>query len=63
MQGEAEWDTLDESELETAHYFIPVDEFAEVVIPGRTSLTRDELRTLCDIHKTKEAIIAALHSR
>ena len=43
-------------------YLIPIDEFAEVELPGDRVLTRDELRATCNRHKTKEAIVKALRS-
>jgi hypothetical protein len=43
-----------------ATYLIAVDEFAEVEVRGLTPPNREELRTLCDKHQTKAAIVAAL---
>jgi hypothetical protein len=37
-----------------------VEEFAEVELPGLRSLTRQELRAICDREKTREAIVKAL---
>jgi hypothetical protein len=51
------------TELETAKYLIPVDEFAELKLPGKQVLSRQELRAACDREKTKEAIVAALEGR
>jgi hypothetical protein len=47
----------------TAEYLLPVDEFAEVELQGMKSLTRQELRTICDRERTKSAILAALHNQ
>ena len=46
--------------LKGSDYLIAVDEFAEVEIPTLTPPTRNELREICDNHKTKEKIIQAL---
>jgi len=37
-----------------------VDEFAEVELKGIRTLTREELRAICDREKTKEAILEVL---
>jgi hypothetical protein len=44
----------------TAHFLIPVDEFATVKLPGARVLTREELRAVCDRAKTRPAILEAL---
>jgi hypothetical protein len=59
-QGAGDWQVVEASRLEAAHYLIPVDEFAEVELPGLRVLTREELRAICDREKTKEAILQAL---
>jgi hypothetical protein len=59
-KGEGEWKAVEASRLGTADYVIPVDEFAEVELRGTRTLTREELRAICDREKTKEAILAAL---
>jgi hypothetical protein len=61
--GDREWQNVAADELDTSHYLIPVDEFAEVEMAGFAALTRDELREICDKHKTKEAIVKALQKR
>jgi hypothetical protein len=58
--GEADWTDAKNFQLEGKQYIIPVDEFAEVELKGARVLTRDELRSICDKHKTKEAIVQAL---
>lgn len=58
--GEGEWATVEGWKLHEAHHLIAVDEFAEVEIPSVNPPNRDELRALCDKHKTKAAIVAAL---
>jgi hypothetical protein len=58
--GSLEWQPADEHKLKPADYLIPVDEFAEIELRGLHTLTRDELRAVCDREKTKEAILAAL---
>jgi hypothetical protein len=59
-KGEGEWQVVEASRLSRADYIIPVDEFAEVELRGTRSLTREELRAICDREKTKEAILQAL---
>ena len=61
-KAEGDWQPAKAHQLATAHYLIPVDEFAEVELPGLRSLTREEFRAVCDREKTKEAIVAALRS-
>lgn len=55
-----DWKLLNASRIAPAHFLIPVEEFAEVELPGWKTLTREELRTICDHEKTKDAIITAL---
>jgi len=57
---EGEWRPAEGHQLAMSYYLIPVDEFAEVELPGVRSLTRDEFRAVCDREKTKDAIVAAL---
>jgi hypothetical protein len=59
-KGEGEWQVVEASRLSRADYIIPVDEFAEVELRGTRTLTREELRAICDREKTKEAILQAL---
>lgn len=54
-----DWQPVQEHTLRAASYLIPVDEFAEIELAGLKSLTREELRTICDREKTKEAILTA----
>ena len=42
---------------------ISVEDFAEVALKGKVSITREEWRALCDKYKTKDAILAALTER
>lgn len=63
LDGSADWKVLDMSRTAPAHFLIPVDEFAEVEQSGWRTLTRDELRAICDREKTREAIIAALKAK
>lgn len=58
---EAAWE--DVSRIESQEAIIAVDEFAEVEINGNVSLSREELREICDRHKTKDEIIRALQAR
>jgi hypothetical protein len=60
VEGPGDWQVVEPSKLATAFYLIPVDEFAEVELRGVRSLTRPELRAVCDARKTKEAIVEAL---
>jgi hypothetical protein len=59
-KGEGEWKAVEASRLAGADYVIPVDEFAEVELRGMRTLSREELRAICDREKTKEAILEAL---
>jgi hypothetical protein len=59
-KGSGDWQAVEEFRLAEANYLIPVDEFAEVELPGLKVLTREELRAVCDREKTKEAILQAL---
>jgi hypothetical protein len=58
--GSLDWQPAEEHKLKPAEYLIPVDEFAEIELHGLRTLTREELRAVCDREKTKEAILAAL---
>jgi hypothetical protein len=58
--GSKEWELVENHRLKPAEYLIPVDEFAEIELKGLRTLTRDELRAICDREKTKEAVLAAL---
>ncbi|HEV3344497.1 MAG TPA: hypothetical protein VG125_29240 [Pirellulales bacterium] len=60
-EGEGDWS---EPEMMMASYYlIPVDEFAEVELPGLRALSREEFRLVCDRAKTKQAILKELESR
>jgi hypothetical protein len=54
------WKEVEGYQLAQSQYVIPVEEFAEIELPGLRSLTRQELRTACDRYKTKEEIVKAL---
>ncbi|MGD0897510.1 MAG: hypothetical protein ABR915_06710, partial [Thermoguttaceae bacterium] len=54
------WKEVEGYQLAGSQYVIPVDEFAEIELPGLRTLTRQELRAACDRHKTKEEIVKAL---
>lgn len=58
--GSGDWKPVEPSKLDAIEYLIPVDEFAEVEIPGGRVLNRAELRVICDRMKTKEKIIGAM---
>ena len=58
--GSADWKPAESHQLKAVEYLIPVDEFAEIELKGMRSLTRDELRAVCDREQTKARIIAAL---
>ena len=57
---DVDWEDAKWLQLEGQTYEIMVDEFAEFELPGSSSLTRDELRAICDKYKTKEEILKAL---
>ena len=58
--GDGDWKQVESWKLHDAEYLIAVDEFAEVEVATLSPPNRDELRKLCDQHKTKPAILAAL---
>jgi len=57
-----EWKPVEPYKLEAMNTVIAVDEFITCQIPTLTPLTREEFRKLCDEHKTKEKIVAALQA-
>ena len=57
---DGEWVILSDDELEASRYVIPVDEFAEVVLPRLGVLSREDLRKICDREKTRGKIVEAL---
>jgi hypothetical protein len=59
-EGEGDWKEVEGWKLHTASHLIAVDEFAEVEVPTLSPPNREELRKLCDQHKTKEKIVEAL---
>jgi len=59
-EGDADWKEVEGWKLHAANHVIPVDEFAEVEVPTLAPPNREELRSLCDEHKTKEKIVEAL---
>jgi hypothetical protein len=59
-EGEGDWQVVEGWKLQTASHLIAVDEFAEVEVPTLSPPNREELRKLCDEHKTKEKIVQAL---
>lgn len=59
-EGEGDWQAVEDWKLSTAQHLIAVDEFAEVEVPTLSPPNREELRKLCDEHKTKEKIVEAL---
>jgi hypothetical protein len=63
LDGSGEWVRAEPQDLNDAQYLIAVDEFAEVELPGLISLSREELRAICDQAQTKEAIIEALKQK
>ena len=59
-EGEGDWKEVEGWKLHAASHLIAVDEVAEVEVPTLSPPNREELRKLCDQHKTKEKIVAAL---
>ncbi len=59
-EGEGDWKEVEGRKLHAAFHVIPVDEFAEVEVPTLAPPNREELRRLCDEHKTKDKIVEAL---
>jgi hypothetical protein len=62
-EGEGVWQDVENHRLVPADHLIAVDEFAEIELHGAVSLSREELRAICDQAKTKEAIIEAIRRR
>ena len=58
-----EWQEVKSYQLGLSRYVIPVDAFAEFELPRLTSLTRQELRAVCDRCKTQEEIIRAITAK
>ena len=59
-EGEGDWQKVEEWKLTPVDHLIAVDEFAEVEVPTLVPPNREELRKLCDEHRTKEKIVEAL---
>jgi glucose/arabinose dehydrogenase len=59
-EGEGDWKEVEGWKLHAARHVIPVDEFAEVEVRTLAPPNREELRRLCDEHKTREKIVEAL---
>jgi hypothetical protein len=59
-EGEGEWKVVEDWKLHGASHVVAVDEFAEVEVPTLAPPDREELRRLCDEHKTREKIVEAL---
>ncbi len=57
---ESPWQLVEADRLGDTHYVIAVDEFAEFSLPGRQTLTRQQLRDLADRHPSKHAFLDAL---
>jgi len=57
---EGAWQLVESFRLGPSHYLIAVEEFAEVELGALKTLTREELRAICDREKTKDAIVEAL---
>ena len=55
-----DWRPVRPADTKAIIQFIAVDEFAEIELDAGRVLNRDELRTLCDTHKTRDAIRQAL---
>ena len=55
-----DWRTVRSADTKAVTQFIAVDEFAEIELDGGRILNRDELRAICDAHKTRDAIRQAL---
>jgi hypothetical protein len=59
-EGDGEWKAVEDWKCHPVEHLIAVDEFAEVEVPTLSPPNREELRKLCDEHKTKEKIVEAL---
>ncbi len=60
VPGEKQWQDPKTGTLKPKRYVIAVDQWAELEGSGTLALTRDELRAICNKHKTLEAIAAAI---
>lgn len=60
LEGAGEWKEVEAWKLQPAAHVIAVDEFAEVEVPTLSPPNREELRKLCDQHRTKAKIVEAL---
>jgi hypothetical protein len=63
LQGPGDWEDVKRKQLDATAYLIPVDEFAELDIPGTAPLTREEFRTACDANKSRANLLRALGQR
>jgi hypothetical protein len=59
-KGDDDWKLAETHQLQAAEFLIPVDEFAEFELKGMHTLTREELRAVCDREQTKDRIVGAL---
>lgn len=57
-----DWKPAESHQLGQSRYLIAVDEFVTCELPTLEPLSREEFRTLCDKHLTKEKIVAALQA-
>ena len=55
-----DWRIVQPDELKSSYEYVAVDEFAEIELDNGRVLNRDELRAICDTHKTRDAIRRAL---
>jgi hypothetical protein len=62
-QGEGDWQKAEAGRLGKSRYLIAGDEFAEIELDRVGTLSREELRAVCERFKTKEAIVNALTKR
>lgn len=56
----APWEKVERWKLEKSDYLIAGEDFAEVELNGIRALSRDELRAICDKHRTREEILKSL---
>lgn len=59
--AETNWTEMENGSAKSVNYLIAVDQFAEVTRTGSSTLTRDELRTICDQHSKLSDVIDALN--
>jgi hypothetical protein len=61
VKGPGDWQPVGFHKLRASDYLIPVDEFAEIEVPGLRVLSREQWRAVCDRGNTREGILQLMH--